>query len=212
MTFTATLPADATGTVTFDDGATTLGTRNISGGVATLLTISLTAGTHSITAQYGGDGNYNGAVSPPLSQVGNLATPPITLTSSPNPSTVGTSVNFRAALPTDATGTVTFLDGATVLGTGTIDFGVATLATSSLTGGIALDNGAIWRGFQLQRRCINRSALRGRKLGVQHCHPRLFAEPIDVWCQRDSYGYGHARSNRSGHLPRWHNVPRHRND
>ena len=133
--FTANLPADATGTVTFQDGTAVFGTGSISGGVATQLTNSLTAGTHSITAQYGGDVNYNAAVSTPLSQVVNLATPAVTLTSSLNPSTFGTSVNFRAALPTDATGTVTFLDGATVLGTGTIDFGVATLATSSLAAG-----------------------------------------------------------------------------
>ena len=133
--FTATLPTDATGTVTFNDGTAVLGTGTLSGGVATLLTNSLTAGTHSITAQYGGDSNYNAADSTPLSQVVSLATPVITLTSSVNPSTFGTSVNFRAALPTDATGTVTFLDGATVLGTGTIDFGVATLATDSLAGG-----------------------------------------------------------------------------
>jgi YVTN family beta-propeller protein len=133
--FTATLPVDATGTITFLDGTAILGTESLSGGVATQPTISLTAGTHSITAQYGGDVNYGAAVSTPLSQVVNMATPIITLTSSLNPSTFGTTVNFRAALPTDATGTVTFLDGATVLGTGIIDTGVATLATSSLAGG-----------------------------------------------------------------------------
>ena len=130
--FTATLPADATGTVTFLDGATTFGTGTITGGVATQPTNSLTAGTHSITAQYGGDSNYNAAVSTALSQVVNKATPTVALTSSLNPSTFGTSVNFRVALPTDATGTVTFLDGTTVLGTGTIGTGVATLTTSSL--------------------------------------------------------------------------------
>ena len=133
--FTATLPIDATGTVTFYDGATVFGTGSISGGVATELTNSLTAGTHSITAQYSGDTNYNGITSTALSQVVNKAASTLALASSLSPSTFGTSVTFTATLPTDATGTVTFLDGATSLGTGTINSGVATLATSSLAGG-----------------------------------------------------------------------------
>ena len=135
VTFTATLPPDATGTVTFLDGTTALGTRSISGGVATLATISLTAGTHSITAQYGGDTNYNSAVSTAVSQVVTVATSTVALASSPNPSTFGSNVTFTATLPTNATGTVTFLDSATTLGTGTISSGVATFTTSLLAGG-----------------------------------------------------------------------------
>lgn len=133
--FTATLPTDATGTVTFLDGTTVFGTGTLSGGVATQLTNSLTAGTHSITAQYGGDTNYNAATSTALSQVVNKAASTVTLTSSPNPSVFGASVTLTATLPTDATGTVTFLDGTTTLGTGTISNGIATLTISSLTGG-----------------------------------------------------------------------------
>ena len=68
MTLTATVTSGATGTVTFDDGATSLGTGTISGGVATLTTNSLAVGTHSITAQYGGDSNYNASVSTAVSQ------------------------------------------------------------------------------------------------------------------------------------------------
>jgi YVTN family beta-propeller protein len=133
--FTATLPIDATGSVTFNDGAAVLGTASISGGVATQPTNSLTAGTHSITAHYGGDINYGAADSTELFQVVNKAIPAISMASSLNPSTFGTSVTFTATLPTAATGTVTFLDGTTTLGTGTISSGIATLTTSSLTGG-----------------------------------------------------------------------------
>ena len=133
--FTATLPTDATGTVTFLDGTTTLGTETISGGVATHPTNSLAVGTHSITADYSGDANYNAAVSTALSQVVNLATPAINLTSSLNPSTFGAGVTFTARLPLDATGTVTFLDGTTSLGTGSISNGVATLTITSLVAG-----------------------------------------------------------------------------
>ena len=45
----------ATGTVTFLDGQTTLGTGTLSGGVATFQTSGLTAGTHLIGASYPGD-------------------------------------------------------------------------------------------------------------------------------------------------------------
>jgi hypothetical protein len=48
-----------TGTVTFLDGTTTLGTSNVSGtGIATFSTTALLSGTHAITANYSGDSNY----------------------------------------------------------------------------------------------------------------------------------------------------------
>jgi hypothetical protein len=44
-----------TGTVTFDDGSTTLGTGTLSSGTATYTASGLSVGSHSITASYGGD-------------------------------------------------------------------------------------------------------------------------------------------------------------
>ena len=44
-----------TDTVTFFDGTTVLGTATLTGGVASYMTSAFAAGTHSITAQYGGD-------------------------------------------------------------------------------------------------------------------------------------------------------------
>ena len=52
----------------FFDSATSLGTKNLSGGKATLATSSLSVGTHSITAKYTGDPNYNASTSAVLSQ------------------------------------------------------------------------------------------------------------------------------------------------
>jgi hypothetical protein len=53
-----------TGTVSFLDGTTQIGSSSLSGsGVATFSTSTLTAGTHAITAVYGGDGNFNGSTS-----------------------------------------------------------------------------------------------------------------------------------------------------
>ena len=58
-----------TGTVTFLEGATTLGTGTLDGsGVATLAISSLTAGAHSITARYAGDSNYFAASSTAINQ------------------------------------------------------------------------------------------------------------------------------------------------
>jgi hypothetical protein len=49
---------NATGTVTFSSGTTTLGTASLAGGTATLNLTSLSAGTDSITASYPGDTNF----------------------------------------------------------------------------------------------------------------------------------------------------------
>ncbi len=137
-TVSETAPGNATGTVTFKDGATTLGTGTLSNDVATYTTSSLSVATHSITAVYAGDSNFSGSTSSTLSQVVNQASSTTTLTSSANPSVYGQSVTFTATVAAvspgsgTATGTVTFKDGATTLGTGTLSGGVATYTTSSL--------------------------------------------------------------------------------
>jgi hypothetical protein len=59
----------------------------------------------------------------------------ITLTSSPNPSTIGQSVIFTAMVPVGATGTVQFMDGSTLLGSGTVSGTTATFTTSTLATG-----------------------------------------------------------------------------
>lgn len=137
VTFTATVsPSAATGTVTFKDGSTTLGTGTLSSGKATFSTSTLAGGSHSITASYGGATNYNGSTSSVLTQTVSKASTTVTLASSANPSTYGSSVKFTATVaPSTATGTVTFLDGTTTLGTGTLSSGKATFSTSTLAAG-----------------------------------------------------------------------------
>jgi len=63
-----------TGTTTFYDGETPIGTITMVNGIATFTTSTLTVGTHTITAVYSGDSNYNGSTSSALMQV---VTPPI---------------------------------------------------------------------------------------------------------------------------------------
>jgi len=108
VTFTATVTSGATGTVTFKNGSTTLGSGTISAGSASFNTSALSGGTHSITAEYGGDTNYNVSTSAAVSQVVNKAASTTTLTSSSNPSVSGASVTFTATVTSGATGTVTF--------------------------------------------------------------------------------------------------------
>jgi hypothetical protein len=134
VTFTATLPAGVTGTVTFTSGATALGTSTLTGGIATATTSSLPVGSDPITATYNGDGNNNSATGT-LTQTVAKATPVVTLVSSVNPSTPGQSVTFTATLPSGVTGTVTFTSGATTLGTSTLAGGTATATTTSLPAG-----------------------------------------------------------------------------
>lgn len=131
VTFTATLPTTATGTVTFTNGTTNLGTATISNGTATVSTSSLPVGSDTITASYGGDSNNN-ASSTTLTQTVNKTTPTVTVTTNPSPSTYGQTVTITATVPTGATGTVTFTNGTTTLGSGTVSGGAVSITTSSL--------------------------------------------------------------------------------
>jgi len=74
VTFSATVtssPAGApSGTVTFDDGPTILGTANLnSSGIASFSTASLSVGVHSIGVVYGGAANFAGSSSGAIEQV-----------------------------------------------------------------------------------------------------------------------------------------------
>src|SRR5262245_49138363 len=142
VTFTATVtPASGSGTpggtVAFKDGNTTLGSSALNAsGVAAFATSNLTAGSHSITAVYGGDSTYSGSTSASLTQTVSQAGTTVMLVSSLNPANYGQSVTFTATvLPAASTGTVQFLDGATLLGSAVLSSGMASFSTSSLTAG-----------------------------------------------------------------------------
>src|SRR5258705_12567626 len=61
---------------------------------------TLSVGSHSITAIYGGDANFKGSTSPVLTQTisGSAAATSTTLVSSVNPSVSGQSVTFTATV------------------------------------------------------------------------------------------------------------------
>jgi len=144
--FTATVTTGSgtgalSGTVSFFDGATKISPDlNVNaGGIATFTTSSLAVGTHSITAAYNGDTEHFSSVSTALNQVVNEPTS-TRLSSSANPSTLNQSVVFTATVKATGgvapDGSVTFMDGASVLGTVTLSAGTAAYTISALTDGV----------------------------------------------------------------------------
>ncbi|HVZ51555.1 MAG TPA: Ig-like domain repeat protein [Pseudolabrys sp.] len=144
VTFTATVASGAgtpTGTVNFMDGANSIGTGSLTGGIATLTTASLAVGGHAITAVYGGDASFAASQSFGASQTVSAGPTTTALSTLFNPSVFGQSLTFTATVSAASpasgtpTGTVSFKDGATTLGTGTLSGGAATLQTSALSVG-----------------------------------------------------------------------------
>ncbi len=154
VTFTATVTSQATqpptGTVNFFNGAQQIGTAILSssgqagfingnpggGGQAVFTISSLPAGTDSITAVYAGD-TYNGsATSNAVSQVVKMAATATAVGASPTPAIAGGAVVLTAAITvtqgvSTPTGTVTFMSGATNLGTAKV--GANEMATITVT-------------------------------------------------------------------------------
>jgi len=128
VTFTATVtpqtPGAPTGTVTFSDGSLQLGQATISNGTASLTTSGFAIGSHSITAAYSGDSHYSASASSVLTQVVANASTTTTLAAAPNPANIGQSVAFTATVTPAtsgvATGTVSFFNGSTQLGTSSL--------------------------------------------------------------------------------------------
>ncbi|OWK44011.1 putative internalin [Fimbriiglobus ruber] len=127
-TVTVVLPGAGTptGTVTFEDGTTLLGTIAVDGtGTATLTTSALAVGSHSLTATYNGDTNFQAGSPVGLTEavvpVADLVVTPPTATQG-----TGTPANAVVATFTDPTGTesaaayaatIAWGDGATDTGT-----------------------------------------------------------------------------------------------
>jgi len=150
VTFTATVsPASGTvaptGTVSFYNRDTLLGTGTLTAlglkAVASFTTSSLKGHTNSITAAYSGNNAFDPSTSPVLTQTVDGAPPSpvatsVVIASTINPSNQGQTVTFTATVTASKgipSGTVNFLDGATVIGTGTLNAqGVATFQTSTL--------------------------------------------------------------------------------
>jgi Big-like domain-containing protein len=140
VTFTATIVATGapTGTITFKEGATVLGTGTVVNKAASFVTSSLAIGSHTISASYSGDAVFAASTSNAVIQVVNKGTVTVTLGSNPNPSTIGQPVLFSASVTAATvaagtpTGSVTFSEGGTNLGTVPLVGGSATISVSTL--------------------------------------------------------------------------------
>ena len=129
--------SNPTGTVTFKDGAITLGTAGLTGGQANLSVSFASAGSHSLTADYSGDGNNASSVSPAVSLTANAkSATTTTLTVEPNPAPENGGVVLAITVTgNNPTGTVTIKDGTTTLGTAPLTAGIASYVTSFTTTG-----------------------------------------------------------------------------
>jgi hypothetical protein len=135
------------GTVLLADGNSSLGTVALdSTGKGALTIASLGMGSHSITATYSGSASYLPSTSSGLTQVVNRDPVLVTVTSVPNPSTVGQNVSFSvqvtpaqpggSAGTAAPTGTIVLNDATTILGSATLNStGKAQISTSSVSAG-----------------------------------------------------------------------------
>jgi hypothetical protein len=117
-----------TGTVTFMDGATVLGTATLDGtGTATLAVTFPTAGDHALTAVYSGQGLSAASTSDVLTETVSPAPTAVVLMPSVVQGLAGVPVTFTVTVSPVApgagvpTGAVTVLDGDTVLGNAPLD-------------------------------------------------------------------------------------------
>jgi hypothetical protein len=143
LTLTATLTsngATATGTVTFAENGASVGSATINAqGIATLTLATLAPGTHTLVANYAGDGRASASSSSPVTIVIKQTTS-LTITSSANPTLTASPITLTATLTNagaaPASGLVTFSDGTTQLGTAQLDAnGRASLVLPSLPSG-----------------------------------------------------------------------------
>jgi hypothetical protein len=149
VTFSVTVTAAAgsapAGNVTLLDGATSLGTSALANGAATFTIATLAAGTHSITASYAGDAADGASTSSAVSVQVNAGSAPlqataVTLTATPTTAVSGQAITLTAKVAETAgssspTGTVTFQDGSSAIGSSSLAAGSGTLAVNTLSVG-----------------------------------------------------------------------------
>jgi hypothetical protein len=126
-----------TGTVTFYSDGTSVGTGSVSSNVASATTTVLTAGTHTLTAQYSGSSSYNGSTSSAITETVLKATPGVTVSCSPNPTTFGSSTTTcTGQTSAGATGLMSLTYNGTAWGSGNVN-GSGAFSISGLGGSLA---------------------------------------------------------------------------
>jgi Glycoside hydrolase family 44/Bacterial Ig-like domain (group 3) len=132
-----------TGSVAILDGQTSIGSATLVASAASFSTTTLAVGAHSITVTYSGDSDFAASTSSVITVT--VTTPQkvgttTALSASASQVASGASVTFTAHVSPQSgqgtpTGTMTFLDGATQLGTGSLSSSAAQFSTSTLSVG-----------------------------------------------------------------------------
>jgi hypothetical protein len=121
-----------TGTVTFNQNGTTLGSAAVTtSGLESISVTTLPAGADTITATYSGDSNFQSAISTPIEVVvtGTTATASLSLNASSNSIAAGAPLTLTATLTPSGSGTPT---GSVSFSLGDALLGTAAVATSGI--------------------------------------------------------------------------------
>ncbi|MHB8728224.1 MAG: DUF7948 domain-containing protein [Sulfuricaulis sp.] len=144
VTLAATVTAGTgtpTGSVTFYDGNSTLGTVALATGAASLTTSMLTIGVHSILASYGGDATYVPSTSASVSVTVTAAPPTVSITAPLNgaqftaPAAIAITAN--ASSSSGFISKLDFFDGSTLLSTYPVPASTASLTYTLPLSGVA---------------------------------------------------------------------------
>jgi len=146
VTYTATVKSqsggEVTGTVTFQDGSSTVATVPLVGNQSAYTTSYKPVGIHLMVASYSGDLQNSGSTSPLLREfIFNGYTTTTALTSSLNPSLYGQKITWTATVTSSSsvrpTGAVKFTWSNYTIGSATLNsFGVATFTRANLNADI----------------------------------------------------------------------------
>lgn len=132
----------ASGTVTFLSNGVSMGAASVSGGTASISLSSLSLGTDSIIASYGGTSNLAASASNvvTITVTAAVATTMTTLTAAPATVAAGAAVTLTAIVTSNGSavtaGVVNFLDSGASIGTGLLNgSGTASISLNSLAAG-----------------------------------------------------------------------------
>jgi hypothetical protein len=130
-------PTQATGSVTFFDGSTSLGSAALVNGIASLNAPNLALGVHHLTATYAGDSLNLPATSVAVNATITAAPSSTALAITPSSSLLGSTLTATIRITTVPnavpTGTVTLHSGATLLASGPVTNSVPGAASTTLT-------------------------------------------------------------------------------
>jgi len=139
------------GNLTFEDNGSSIGSQTLSNGTASFSDSNWSAGSHSLSAVYGGDNNYASGTATANANTSATATT-TTLGISPNPPVSGSTTTLTATItytPTNGvgpSGATNFFEDGSLIGSGTVSGGVASFSSTTLSSTTAHSFDAVYAG------------------------------------------------------------------